>query len=78
MLGAASTLKPEALKHVCKAVANTPRGLHVQASSAIWSHKGLGIWDISLTLQARFWFACKVLLGQMAHGRIESLQPMWP
>ena len=47
--------KSEALKHVCKAVASSPGGLHVQASTALWSHKGLSDWDISLTLQARFW-----------------------
>ena len=68
MLGAAFTLKTEAFTHVCKAVANTPGGMHVQASSAIWSHRGLNIWDISLTLQARFWFAYEVLLSQMACG----------
>ena len=47
--------KTKALKQICKAVANSPGGLHVQASTAFWNHKGLSDWDISLTLQARFW-----------------------
>ena len=55
-----NTAKPKALKHVCKAVASSPGGLHVQASTAFWNHKGLSDWDISLTLQARFW---SLLLG---------------
>ena len=49
-----NTSKAKALKHICKAVANSPGGLHVQASTAFWSHKGLSHRDISLTLQARF------------------------
>ena len=36
-------------------MASSPGGLHVQASTAFWSHKSLSDWDISLTLQARFW-----------------------
>ena len=50
-----NTSKTKAWKHVCMAVANTPGGLHVQASTAFWSHKGPSDWDISLTLQAVCW-----------------------
>ena len=47
--------KTKAVKHVCKAVANTSGALHVHASTASWSHKSLCEWDFLLIMQASFW-----------------------